>query len=59
MPNLSRRRLVITAAALPALAVPAAARASACTLRPDGCCVGAARSGASTSSSPALTGFIF
>jgi hypothetical protein len=35
MPNLSRRHLVTTAAALPALAVPAAAHASACTLPPD------------------------
>jgi hypothetical protein len=36
MPNLSRRHLVTTAAALPALAVPAAAHAAtACTLPPD------------------------
>jgi hypothetical protein len=35
MPNLSRRHLVTTAAALPALAVPAAAHATACTLPPD------------------------
>jgi hypothetical protein len=35
MPNLSRRHLVTTVAALPALAMPAAARASACTLPPD------------------------
>jgi hypothetical protein len=35
MPNLSRRHLVTTAAALPALAMPAAAHATACTLPPD------------------------
>jgi hypothetical protein len=35
MPNLSRRHLVTTAAALPALALPAAAHATACTLPPD------------------------
>ena len=35
MPNLSRRHLVTTAAALPALVMPAAAHASACTLPPD------------------------
>jgi hypothetical protein len=35
MPNLSRRHLVTAAAALPALALPAAAHASACTLSPD------------------------
>jgi hypothetical protein len=35
MPNLSRRHLVTAAAALPVLAVPAAAHATACTLPPD------------------------
>jgi hypothetical protein len=35
MPNLSRRHLVTTAAALPALALPTVAHASACTLPPD------------------------
>jgi len=35
MPNLSRRHLVTTAAALPVLALPAAAHASASTLPPD------------------------
>lgn len=35
MPTLSRRHLVTTAAALPALAVPASAHATACTLPSD------------------------
>ena len=35
MPNLSRRHLVTTAAALPALALPTVAHASACTLPPE------------------------
>ena len=35
MPNLSRRHLVTTAAALPALALPTVAHATACTLPPD------------------------
>jgi hypothetical protein len=35
MSHLSRRHLVASAAALPALAIPAAAHASACTLPPD------------------------
>jgi hypothetical protein len=35
MPDLSRRHLVTAAAALPALALPATAQASACTLPPD------------------------
>ena len=35
MPNLSRRHLVTAAAALPALALPTVAHATACTLPPD------------------------